>query len=497
MKKHLVKILILALILTMMVPAVANAAGSYKITVSISDGEKTVTTDTATAGAGASMVSAVGTYITAKTSALKENFPGSPLADAFNQLNSDESYWSTFWSTYGDNIVVSLDDTDAAEAVKSALSSDRNIKVSDLAAYATAAPYELILIYNAGPIYTLTLKFEPYNPGGSPFPSEPSPSTAPAEAEEPVVVDASDVTEGEPVVVEEAVEVADSAEEAKEIVLEDIPEDVKELSVEVALEAPAAAAGAEPAEVSENTTVLAVKDKDGNVKIIPMAVVEIDEDGNITAKGSLNEELTELLKDGGSLIAYDNEQEEFNDVKAAVEEGTVTQEEADAVAYWQARGVTEGVGNGNLGGIDEEVSRARFATLLYRAFGEPETESEADYADLTGSFAYAKDAATWAAEAGLMNGIGNDEEGNPQFGTGPIEAWQMALIMYRALGNNDSSDDYSESWNWAVANGLVSGDKDATPDMPALLLMMKNLATYMDGAKMEGDSELETAALED
>lgn len=495
MKKHLVKILILALILTMMVPAVANAASSYyTITVSISDGTNTVTTDAVNASATATMVSAVGTYITAKTSALKENFPGSPLADAFDQLNSDESYWSTFWSTYGSAIVVSLDDSAEAENVKSALSSNRNITVAELADHANATN-ELKLFYNAGPNYELTLKFVPYNPGSYVAPVEPSPSAAPAE--EPVVVDASDATEGEPVVVEEAVEVADSAEEAQEIVFEDIPEDVKELSVEVALEAAEAAEGAEPAEVSENTTVLAVKDKDGNVKIIPMAVVEIDEDGNITAKGSLNEELTELLKDGGSLIAYDNEQEEFEDVKAAVEEGTVTQEEADAVAYWQARGVTEGVGGGNLGGIDEEVSRARFATLLYRAFGEPETEGEADYADLTGRFAYAKDAATWAAEAGLMNGIGNDEEGNPQFGTGPIEAWQMALIMYRALGNNDSSDGYSDSWNWAVANGLVSGDKDATPDMPALLLMMKNLATYLDGAKMEGDSELETAALED
>jgi hypothetical protein len=495
MKKSLAKILILVLILTMMMPAAANAASKYTITVTITDGsDKSVTTDPVNESAAATMVSAVGAKMTAKTDELREKFPGSPLADAFYQLNSEAGYWSTFWTTYGDDVTVSINDEEEAAEVKNTLISNRDVTVGELAAH-TDSSYQLHLFYSSGAVnYEVILTFAPYTAGGgggggmvTPTPT-PTPSAEPAE-EEPIVVDASDLTEDEPLTAE--TEVADSAEEAQEIVVENIPEEVKEMDVEIGLNAQ------EDQEISDNTTVLAVKDKDGNVTIIPMAIVEVDEDGNITAKGSLNEELTEILKDGGSLIAYDNEQEVFEDVKEALETGDITQEEADAIAYWQAREVVKGEGDGNLGGLDQEVGRPRFVTLLHRAFGAPAPEAAADYADLDNEkYGYAKDAATWAAEMGLMNGIGMNDDGDYEFGTGEIAQWQMALVMFRAVGNSDEYP-YEAAWTWAVNNGLISGDREASPDMPGLCLIMQRFAELLDGSRIKGDETLETPALEE
>lgn len=488
MKKSLAKILVLVLLVALLAPSMANAATTYTVDVALTGPSNASWSDSFSYQADTATINDLIMSVLGKKDAIKAAFStATDMQTSYQDLKSAaESSDPSAWESWITNSVGGL--TDAQKAVLKV----RTSTLAEVDAVA-ASDHTITTTFNN---YTLSVKLTPVTPQNN-YNYDITPTTpSAAPAEEPVVVDASDVTEGEPVVVEEAVEVADSAEEAKEIVLEDIPEDVKELSVEVALEAPAAAAGAEPAEVSENTTVLAVKDKDGNVKIIPMAVVEIDEDGNITAKGSLNEELTELLKDGGSLIAYDNEQEEFEDVKAAVEEGTVTQEEADAVAYWQARGVIEGVGGGNLGGLEEDVERARFVTLLHRAFGAPATEATADYADLTGKYSYAQNAASWAAESGLMNGIGVNEDGEAEFGTGPISAWQMALVMFRSVGGSDEYP-YEAAWNWAVSNGLMDTDREDVPNIAQLSLIMQRFADVLDGGKLVGDQNLETPALED
>ncbi len=484
MKRSIAKILVLVLIVTLLVPAAANAAANdtYKVTVTLTapKGDETISMTKVYEHQTGTVKTLILTVAESHQEVM-EKFKGTGLAASFDDLlasatGDNDQAW-TIW----------LQDAGITGDALTLLS-DRSTELYKVA--------ELNSITAAFHGCTMTVAFEVentapyYPPVTQPSPS-PSPSPSAAPAEENVVVDASDVTEGEPVVVEEAVEVADTAEEAAEIAIENIPEEVKELAVEVALEA------AEGKEVAENSTVLAVKDKDGNVTIIPMAVVEVDEDGNITAKGSLNEELTEILKDGGSLIAYDNEQEQFEDVKAAVESGDITQDEADAVAYWQARGVVEGEGDGNLGGLDQEVGRTRFVTLLHRAFGAPAPEADADYADLDNEkYGYAKDAASWAAELGLMNGVGMNDDGAAEFGTGEIAQWQMALVMFRAVGGSDEYP-YEAAWSWAVQNGLISNDRDASPDMPELCLIMQRFAELLNGEKITGDATLDTPALED
>ena len=495
MKRNLAKILVLVLIVALLVPATVNASGNYVVTLTLSDGTNTATSEQPYLAEEAT-IATLYTNLGDLRSKAAAKFPNTGLSSVMDELLAAyDPDGSSEWDDVVDGCTFDI------SGVADLLKSPSSATIADLLALGSNNEVEINATKTLGGTeYTVTLTIKSNaapsggsTGGGSSAPVTPATTETETETETEVVeVSGADITEDEPLVVEETVTVAESAEEATEIQITDIPETVEQLDVEVALEAAA------DAEVSENTTVMAIKDKDGNVTIIPMAIIEVDEDGNITAKGSLSEELTAALKDGGSLIAYDNEQPAFTDVTEALENETITQEEADAVAYWQARGVVEGEGNGTLGGIDEEVSRVRFATLLYRAFGAPTPETTAEYADLTGKFGYedAKNAASWAAEAGLMNGVGNDEDGNALFGTGSIEAWQMALIMYRALGYTDSSEGYTDSWNWAVKNGLISGEKDATPAMPELLLMMQNLATFLDGTKLQGDTNLETPALD-
>ncbi len=132
-------------------------------------------------------------------------------------------------------------------------------------------------------------------------------------------------------------------------------------------------------------------------------------------------------------------------------------------------------------GASEKVSRAQFATILYRLEGEPTVEysaeaypdlSEEEFNDPKNFFAKA---AIWAKEAGVVTGYTH----NGFFGAGDdITREQMATMLYRYgehLGMNmDAEGDLSkfadadmvsdfakEGVEWTIANELIKGEGDS------------------------------------
>lgn len=118
-----------------------------------------------------------------------------------------------------------------------------------------------------------------------------------------------------------------------------------------------------------------------------------------------------------------------------------------------------------------QVTREMVPTVLYRLAGEPETAA-GDFADVAAGAWYA-DAVNWAAETGVVKGMGGDS-----FGVGTrISREQLAAMLYRYaeyLGCDMSvSGDLSgfadadsvHSWaakemQWAVGAGIINGKGD-------------------------------------
>lgn len=117
--------------------------------------------------------------------------------------------------------------------------------------------------------------------------------------------------------------------------------------------------------------------------------------------------------------------------------------------------------------------RGMMATVLYRIAGTPAVTGTADFRDVPGDAWYAK-AVTWGFSKGIVNGY--DGSYGP---AEPITREQVVVILYRyakSTGLNVAADDslagFSdrnqisdfavEAMNWAVANGIISGNADKT-----------------------------------
>ena len=139
----------------------------------------------------------------------------------------------------------------------------------------------------------------------------------------------------------------------------------------------------------------------------------------------------------------------------------------DAVQYASQNGLMNGVGNGK---FDPEgsMTRAMLVTVLWRYEGEP-AEGENTFTDVPNGTWYT-DAVAWAAEKGIVGGVGNGNF-DPN---GSITREQMATILFRYAQNKGIETSkrgelsgFADSGNvsswakdavqWTVAEGIING----------------------------------------
>ncbi len=143
---------------------------------------------------------------------------------------------------------------------------------------------------------------------------------------------------------------------------------------------------------------------------------------------------------------------------------------AESAAFVNERGIMTGMSETEFG-PSVRLSRAQFATILYRMKGEPEvTYDGAAFPDVADGQFYTK-AAMWAKNSGVISGY---EDG--RFGPADeITREQMAVMMYRyanmrgldisAEGDMSGFPDAGQvssfadrEVKWAVGAGLIKGD---------------------------------------
>lgn len=174
---------------------------------------------------------------------------------------------------------------------------------------------------------------------------------------------------------------------------------------------------------------------------------------------------------------------------AAVSDTGFSDVAADA---WYAQAVTYCRDNGLMGGTSASfpptfspttvMSRAMFATVLYRLSGSPAVTGSDTFADTTDGTWYS-DAVLWVSQQGVMGG---DENG--LFGTNdPVTREQIATILWRYEGSPDaeSSADFvdkstiasyaMDAVDWVQANGIMDG-------MPGNMFSPKSGATRAEVA---------------
>ena len=145
----------------------------------------------------------------------------------------------------------------------------------------------------------------------------------------------------------------------------------------------------------------------------------------------------------------------------------------DEVVYVYENGLMNGVEN-NRFAPNTATNRAMLATILYRLAGEPAVSGEMPFTDVSAGTWYTN-AVLWAAQNGIVNGIGEN-----QFGPmGTLTREQLVTMLYRyaeAEGYDVSAaadlsgypdagkvQPYAqEAMSWAVAEGIVEGMDDGT-----------------------------------
>ena len=163
--------------------------------------------------------------------------------------------------------------------------------------------------------------------------------------------------------------------------------------------------------------------------------------------------------------------------------GSVTFTDMPAPDHWAHAGIDFAVANKLFNGMsattfapDKTMTRAMLVTVLWRSAGEPEAKS-ADFKDVPDGKWYSQ-AVSWAAEQGIVNGMG-DGTFRPD---NQITREQLATILFRYAkvmekesadrADLDSFPDAkdvqtyaTEAFRWAVAEGLVNGVRDSGTGM--------------------------------
>lgn len=145
----------------------------------------------------------------------------------------------------------------------------------------------------------------------------------------------------------------------------------------------------------------------------------------------------------------------------------------ESVAYMYNKGIMTGL-KPTVFGPTGKVSRAQFATILYRISGANSVKYSSKFPDVPKGQFYT-DAVMWAASEGIIKGYENG-----YFGPGDlITREQMAVLLYRYVqylggdvSNKNSLEHFPDSrfvsgfaleaMQWANANGVIMGNADST-----------------------------------
>lgn len=192
------------------------------------------------------------------------------------------------------------------------------------------------------------------------------------------------------------------------------------------------------------------------------------EDGKIVAVGSGSAELTGIILPSGEV---------FGPIPVIIKPNNPFVDVAEKDWYYNA--VMEAYEKGLMVGITEDtfdpngtMSRAMLVSVLHRMQGSPAPAGTASFTDVKAGKWYT-DAVLWAAEEGIVSGIGGGKFAPKD----PVTREQFASIIYRYaawLGYDTSkradlsgfTDERNvSSWavenvKWAVAEGLISGKKN-------------------------------------
>lgn len=144
---------------------------------------------------------------------------------------------------------------------------------------------------------------------------------------------------------------------------------------------------------------------------------------------------------------------------------------AQAVQWVSQQGYINGYNDGRFG-VNDNVTRAQLAAILYRAAGSPAASGTTRFPDVAAA-AYYVNAASWAADGGLINGYSDG-----RFGVNdPITRQQVTAIFWRWAGSPAASaEDYADeasisgyagtAVDWSRANSILPA-KDGSRFAPA------------------------------
>lgn len=135
-----------------------------------------------------------------------------------------------------------------------------------------------------------------------------------------------------------------------------------------------------------------------------------------------------------------------------------------AVRFVNKNALMGGYGNG-LFGVNDNLSRAQLAQVLYNKEGRPFANVGNNFTDVDTTVWYS-DAVTWAAVQGIVSGYGNGKFGPND----PITREQLAVMLWRYSGSpsatkkelNFSDADEASGYAlnalcWTVENGIING----------------------------------------
>jgi hypothetical protein len=139
----------------------------------------------------------------------------------------------------------------------------------------------------------------------------------------------------------------------------------------------------------------------------------------------------------------------------------------NAVRFVSENDLMGGYGNG-LFGVNDNLSRAQLAQILYNKEGKPLVSDGNGFSDVD-TDAWYTNAVTWAAANGIVSGYGN----GMFVPNDPITREQLAVMLWRYSGSpaatnkelhfNDT-DEISgfalDALRWAVENGILNGYGD-------------------------------------
>lgn len=142
----------------------------------------------------------------------------------------------------------------------------------------------------------------------------------------------------------------------------------------------------------------------------------------------------------------------------------------DSIKYVYEKGIMNGINGTTRFDPDEPMTRAMFATVLYRMAGEPAVQYENKFADVPNGIYYCN-AVIWAYKRGIVQGV----DGGTRYGSNEnVTREQMAkMLMEYAREQGYSTSERAElsvfpdkenlgGWaveymQWAVGSGIIGG----------------------------------------